>query len=421
MSADAAGVPAAPDQAAAAGARRTPAPPPAGRPQGASSGDTPASTLPEVSAAAWDDPEAPPWPMAKGWVAIGVLFSPPLWLELYRAVREGTGPVPVALACALILGYLACYLAGPVLVMRRPVAARAVLSGAALAVATVLVTVFGISPWNYSYALAVAAVVLPWGWAVILAAPAIATGVVLGLLSTGSPDWTLLFLLSVVLIVGPLRATWTANRALERANATMAELAIAADRERLARDLHDALGSTLTTLTVKAGLARRLLESGEPERAGQEVRDIEELGRQALNDVRATVAATHEPSLASALEDARGALAAAGIEARLPRPDTVPEHRVLAYVVREGVTNVIRHSRARRCEIRAGRGFVEILDDGVGRPRPAEDDTAGGTGRPGHGLKGLAARLEAAGGRLEAGPLPGGGYRLRAECPRGSR
>jgi len=192
--------------------------------------------------------------------------------------------------------------------------------------------------------------------------------------------------------------------------AAQAELAVTAERERMARDLHDVLGHSLTTITVKAGLARRLLEAGEQGRAADEVADVERLGRQALSDVRATVAANRVASLPRELAGAAEALRAAGIAADLPHAvDDVPAERqeVFAYVVREAVTNTIRHSGASRCTVRLTPTSVEILDDGVGSP----------AGTPsGNGITGLTERLAAIGGWVDAGPTPSGGYRLRAEC-----
>lgn len=193
-------------------------------------------------------------------------------------------------------------------------------------------------------------------------------------------------------------------------------MAVTEERERIARDLHDVLGHSLTTITVKTALARRLLESGDAERAAVEVADVERLGRQALADVRSTVAANRVASLAHEVAGAREALRAAGIEADLPvAVDDVPEERqqVFAYVLREGVTNVIRHSGAGRCVVRVRPEAIEVVDDGVGAP----------AGTPaGNGRSGLAERVAAVGGWLESGPRDEGGYRLAAVCePVGAR
>ncbi|MBD3136275.1 hypothetical protein IEI92_08245 [Microbispora bryophytorum] len=195
---------------------------------------------------------------------------------------------------------------------------------------------------------------------------------------------------------------------LGQAREEIEALAAAAERDRLARDLHDVLGHSLTTITVKTGLARRMLESGgDPEHALAELRDVERLSRQAHSEVRLTVSGRRRPSLAVELAGARAALRAAGISAVLPpSADRVPAELAepFAYVLREGVTNVIRHSGATRCEVLLGDGWLEVRDNGPGR----------NAARPGNGLTGLAERLRAVGGRVEAGPVPAGGFRLRA-------
>jgi two-component system, NarL family, sensor histidine kinase DesK len=200
------------------------------------------------------------------------------------------------------------------------------------------------------------------------------------------------------------------NGQLREAREELARLAVTAERERIARDLHDVLGHSLTTITVKTALARRLLEAGETERAAAEVADVERLGRQALADVRATVAANRVASLAAEVAGMREALRSAGIEADLPAAvDDVPEERrqAFAYVLREGVTNVIRHSGAGRCTVRLRPESIEVLDDGVGAPASTP---------AGNGLAGLAERVAAVGGWLEHGPRPDGGWRLAAVC-----
>lgn len=192
----------------------------------------------------------------------------------------------------------------------------------------------------------------------------------------------------------------------------LARAAVVAERARIGRDLHDILGHSLTAIAVKAGLARRLAQRDESGAGGQivsEIADIERLAREALVDVRATVAGYRDVSLAGEIAVARSVLTAAGIQADLPTAvdDVGPAGRdVFGYVVREAVTNVVRHSAARRCVIELGSTSIEIRDDGTGAlPAVA----------PGGGLKGLAERLTAAGGTLTAGPALGGGFRVRAD------
>lgn len=223
--------------------------------------------------------------------------------------------------------------------------------------------------------------------------------------------WTLVVLTAAMFAFGALLHI---IGELRRTQDKMARLAVAEERSRLARDLHDVLGHSLTTITVKAGLARRVLEtSTDRERAIAEVRDVEELARQAMTDVRATVSGYRTASLPAELVGARAALQAAGIAADLPvAVDNVAAglQETFAYVVREGVTNVIRHSAASRCEIRLGDNWLEVRDNGrVCADAVTSSRSSGG----GHGLTGLAERVDAIGGELAAQPEPGGGFLLR--------
>jgi two-component system sensor histidine kinase DesK len=203
---------------------------------------------------------------------------------------------------------------------------------------------------------------------------------------------------------------------LVQARAQLVDLAVTRERERLGRDVHDILGHSLTVITVKTELAGRLLEavpaSPARDRAQAEVTDVERLAREALADVRATVSGTREISLTGELAVARRALAAAGITADLPRAVDVvlPRYRQLfAWAVREGVTNVVRHSGAGWCGLRLDAESVEVRDDGRG---------LGGCG--GTGLIGLRTRAEAAGARVEIDRASEGGFLLRVVAGTGA-
>jgi two-component system sensor histidine kinase DesK len=208
-----------------------------------------------------------------------------------------------------------------------------------------------------------------------------------------------------------------ANRELTIARAEVASLAAEGERSRIARDLHDLLGHSLTTITVKAGLARRLADV-DPERAAREITEVEELARRSLADVRNAVAGYREVSLTGELAAGRELLRVVGIEADLPgSTDGVRSdlHELFGWVVREGLTNVVRHAQASQCAVTLTRDTIEIVDDGMAGP--AEDAPAASDGS---GLRGLRERVEAAGGTLTAGPIgPGGrgGWRLRVEAP----
>jgi two-component system sensor histidine kinase DesK len=198
------------------------------------------------------------------------------------------------------------------------------------------------------------------------------------------------------------------NVALAAARADLARLAAENERSRIARDLHDLLGHSLTTITVKAGLARRLTERGELERAGTEIAEVEELTRSALTDVRAAVSGYRDINLASELASAREVLRSAGIISDLPASSNIvePAHQALfGWVVREGVTNVVRHSRAGHCTVTLGPTWIEIVDDGRGVD----------SGCDGNGLTGLRERVEAVGGTVTA--TARGGWQLRVDVP----
>lgn len=205
---------------------------------------------------------------------------------------------------------------------------------------------------------------------------------------------------------------------LREARATVAQLAANEERLRLARDLHDLLGHSLSLITLKSELAGRMLPA-HPEKAAQQVADIEQVSRQALVDVREAVAGYRRPRLSAELAGAQVALTAAGITAELPaEPDLtgVPEdsETALAWALREAVTNVVRHSGARRCTVEVQRR--QTLDAPV-LELSVEDDGSGGQGHgPGSGLTGLTERLTKAGGALEAGGTRHG-FRLTARVP----
>ncbi len=181
-------------------------------------------------------------------------------------------------------------------------------------------------------------------------------------------------------------------------------LLVDSERNRFARDLHDILGHSLTVIAVKAELAGRLLEDQDP-RAAAEIADLERLSRDALADVRRAVHGYREITLPGEIARARGALAAAGIEAVLPTSvdDVVGDLRELfAWTIREGVTNVVRHSDARRCTVELSAERVVIRNDGADTGDAPGDLTPDHTGE-GHGLRGLRERARAVGARVSAG------------------
>jgi two-component system sensor histidine kinase DesK len=206
---------------------------------------------------------------------------------------------------------------------------------------------------------------------------------------------------------------------LRSAREELARLAVSEERLRFARDLHDLLGHSLSLITLKSELAGRLLPTA-PEKAATEVHDIEGVARQALGEVREAVAGYRKPTLDEELLGAGEMLEAAGIACRIENEAGVLPNAidaVLAWAVREGTTNVIRHSRARHCQILLAREgeevYAEITDDGQGAQKGAE-------GASGSGLSGLAERVATFAGRVEAGSPSDGGFRLRVSLPAGS-
>ncbi|MDO9379725.1 MAG: sensor histidine kinase [Nocardioidaceae bacterium] len=200
--------------------------------------------------------------------------------------------------------------------------------------------------------------------------------------------------------------------ALVVAERELAELTIEEERSRIARDLHDILGHSLTVVTVKAELAQRMLDV-DLDRARRELVDLERLSRDALADVRQTALGVRGVSLPAEIASARSALESAGITPDLPTvAEEVPSRYrdLYAWTVREAVTNVVRHSGASRCSVTVSSTGMAVEDDGVGADHHAD---------PGHGLDGLRQRARLAGAHLSTGPgTDGRGFRLTLDVPR---
>ncbi|MBT2530680.1 sensor histidine kinase [Arthrobacter sp. ISL-48] len=200
---------------------------------------------------------------------------------------------------------------------------------------------------------------------------------------------------------------------LRAAQSELADTAVAAERSRMARDMHDILGHSLTVIAVKAELAGRMLDMapGDParDRAAAEITAVQDLARGALADIRATLGGYRGVNVLAELAAARSALDSAGIDAELPgTAEQVPaRHRELfGWVLREGITNVLRHSGASRCRVRLTASTVVVEDDGVG-------PVSGGTS--GNGLAGIRERVAATGGTVSIGQSDLGGFRLAVD------
>ncbi len=238
------------------------------------------------------------------------------------------------------------------------------------------------------------------------------TAAVLGLLTVGVVGaieglllhingWTLFYSALFPMIIGAGNTFFAErnrmNRKLRKANEEIEHLAKVAERERIARDLHDVLGHTLSVITLKSELAGKLIDR-DPQRAGKEIREVEEISRQALSEVRDAIRGYRAKGLSAELAQAKATLETAGLAVQCDAATTVKlpamQESVLSLAVREGVTNVVRHAQARTCRLRLeqqnGSCRLEIHDDGLGF-----------SSTEGNGLRGMRERVEMLGGTLE--------------------
>ena len=201
-----------------------------------------------------------------------------------------------------------------------------------------------------------------------------------------------------------------ANSKLELAHEEIEQLAKVAERERIARDLHDVLGHTLSVIVLKSELAGRLV-AGDPARAHAEITDVERIARKALSEVREAIGGYRAEGLAAEIKRAHSTLDAAGVtlicEEKPPALNPT-EETVMSLVLREAVTNVVRHAQASQCVMRFasqdGRTALVVEDDG-----------RGGVREEGNGLRGMRERIEALGGRFAIDGTRG--TRLTIELP----
>jgi two-component system, NarL family, sensor histidine kinase DesK len=325
---------------------------------------------------------------------------------------ERNGPIGTAIGLGLLAVFVALYLALPVglshgdrravrwgpLAMLAVFAAYAVIGGAGSMMLLIYLAAAVVS--FHPLRLAIPVVVVLCAVSVLLP-PQVDSWDEPGL------QWSYAASIALVsLFVYGSRRITASDMALLQAQSEVRRLAKEQERMRIGRDLHDILGHALTTVVVKAELAQRLVPI-DPGQAATEMGEVAALGRQSLADVRSTVAGYREMSLVAELATAREVLRAAGIESELPATvESVPDDRreLFSWVVREGVTNAVRHSRARHVTVRFLDRGVEVVDDGVGA----------GSGM-GTGLRGLTERVVAVGGHLTAGTVDGGGWRLAVE------
>jgi two-component system, NarL family, sensor histidine kinase DesK len=239
-----------------------------------------------------------------------------------------------------------------------------------------------------------------------------------GLAAAGADSSTLAAYILTILTLGATMVAFAsatrANRELRAARRELANLAVSEERVRIARDLHDLLGHTLSLIALKSELATKLAQS-DPSRAQAEMADVQRVSRQALEEVRDTVQGYRRRAFADELAGARAALSAAGIDCQIEGSATELPTEVedlLAWALREATTNVVRHSGARVCRINLSSDTNEVALQVDNDGAPARTGSDNGTG-----LAGLTERARRLDGTLESGARPEGGFRLRLTVP----
>ncbi|HEX8869080.1 MAG TPA: histidine kinase [Lentzea sp.] len=353
------------------------------------------------------------------YVVISVVFANFLGIAFFYVLQAGATPARIAgsLACLLTIGYL------QLRVFSRPGAdlrsGKAYVALGAMALLAFVPVLFFPNAWSGmpGFVAGSALLVLPnrvrW---LAFGAVAVGNALIQSVYVDVVQQLTYYLLLPMVagLVVYGLSRLPSLVKQLETVRSELAGLAVSEERLRFARDLHDLLGFSLSAITLKVELARRLIDD-RTDRALVELAEILSIAREALTDVRAVASSYRELSLTDEIESARSVLTAAGVETAIEtdHAELSPRSRtVLATVLREGVTNLLRHSHATRCTITI-RGTdrvvsIDIVNDGA----PAE----AGADR-GSGLANLATRTSAIGGSLLAQTSPDRTYRLHAEVP----
>jgi two-component system sensor histidine kinase DesK len=367
--------------------------------------------------------EATWWWTHRAWIragqVVGLLF---LIGPLSDFARVSESPARVAAISVAFAAFVVLFLAllppARALARRGQRAIRAAL--ALLAAIAPLPLALG-APRSFAvlfvYVVAAAAALLPpRAAAIVIGITAAAVGA--GFAAAGYDSSTVaayaLTIVAVGTIMAALGSTVRANLELRAAREELARTAVSEERLRIARDVHDLLGHTLSLIALKSELATKLVES-DPRRAQAELAEVQSVTRQALSEVREAVQGYRRRSFADALEGARATFAAAGIDCRVDlRAAELPAEveSVLAWAMREASTNVVRHSGARGCAITlesdANMVSLQVDDDGATAPADSQDGT---------GLAGLAERAVRLHGKLETGARPEGGFRLRLTLP----
>ncbi len=271
-------------------------------------------------------------------------------------------------------------------------------------VAAIALLGVGFSPFNGGAAVffVYAAALVPFTGDYWFAGKVIAAIVAVAVLEAGVLRLNIWFLINVTILpvaLGSVNVHFAqrnqAIRNLRMAQDEIQHLARVAERERIARDLHDVLGHTLSVVILKSELASKLI-AHDPERAASEIRDVEQISRQALAEVRNAIGGYRAGGLEEELSRAASTLKTAGVVAEcrsVPMALSPAQETVLALAVREAVTNVVRHASAKHCRLSLepvdGNCLLELQDDG-----------RGGSAPEGNGLRGMRERVEALGGSL---------------------
>ena len=250
----------------------------------------------------------------------------------------------------------------------------------------------------------------------VLVVLAAVTGIMLETFLFHMPFWTGVMGAFFCIVIGFSNLAYSrqqqATFMLQRANEEIEHLAQVAERERIARDLHDLLGHTLTVIAIKSELANRMLER-DPQRAKQEMQDVEQTARQALADVREAVVGYRSEGFPAEVLRARRTLQSAGVvlTTEIAPVDLTPaEINVLCLCVREAVTNIVRHAKASACDVRLARNAHGLL-------LTVDDNGVGSRAREGNGLRGMRERVEGLQGRMRFTAGDGGGTHLSVELP----
>lgn len=359
------------------------------------------------------DPDTAASAQRNPWSSFGWLVWAPWMVFLFFPAQEALAAAAVLARVSGLIGTVVfglVYTAGFLALFGRDDAASVLRRGvprpqAALAVLVlltlVLVPALGLGVLSFApflIALGVFALPRPWCW--WWAGAVAVTSLLVPWTLDPSPGWYVLSFIVVAVGLGTASGRFLSDSD-EAWTSVRDDLTVTTERERVARDVHDVLGHTLTVVSIKAELAERLVEV-DPARARAEMVEVQQLTRQALAEVRVTVGGLRAARLEDELAAAERALGSAGILAVLPEEPGVldPSRRmVAAWVLREAVTNVVRHSGAARCTVELAPRSLRVVDDGCG----SSDLVIG------NGLRGLRERVAGSGGVLSVSPVSGGG------------